>query len=53
MTFTPEFGPAPYLQCAPYTRAPAGDLWDINLWMARTFATAFAARADVDDAASA
>jgi hypothetical protein len=26
----PEFGPSPYLQTLPYTRAPVADLWDIN-----------------------
>lgn len=33
-TMTPEFGPDGYLQCAPFTRAPAGDLVEINAWMA-------------------
>lgn len=36
-TFTPEFGPPPYLQTLPYTRQPVADLWDINLWMFQTF----------------
>ncbi len=31
-TMTPEFGPDGYLQCAPYTRTPVADLWDINRW---------------------
>ncbi|WP_310225212.1 xylose isomerase [Paenibacillus qinlingensis] len=37
MTFTPEFGPPPYLQVQPYTRQPVADLWDVNLWMFQTF----------------
>lgn len=43
MTFTPEFGPPPYLQCAPYSQAPAADLWEVNLWMAQTFQARFRA----------
>lgn len=31
-TMTPEFGPDGYLQCAPFTRTPVADLWDINRW---------------------
>jgi hypothetical protein len=31
-TMTPEFGPDGYLQCAPFTRQPVADLWDINRW---------------------
>mgnify|MGYP003640595938 CR=1 FL=1 len=33
MTMTPEFGPDGYLQCAPFTRVPVADLWDINTWV--------------------
>lgn len=32
-TFTPEYGPSPYMQTLPYTQAPAADLWDVCLWM--------------------
>ena len=32
-TMTPEFGPDGYLQMRPFTREPAGDLREINLWM--------------------
>lgn len=32
-TMTPEFGPDGYLQCAPFTQEPVGDLWDINSWI--------------------
>lgn len=32
-TMTPEFGPDGYLQCAPFTREPAADLWEINRWI--------------------
>jgi len=31
-TMTPEFGPDGYLQCAPFTREPVADLWDLNRW---------------------
>jgi hypothetical protein len=33
MTMTPEFGPDGYLQCAPFTRVPVADLWEINSWI--------------------
>jgi hypothetical protein len=33
-TMTPEFGPDGYLQAHPFTRTPAGDLDEINRWMA-------------------
>lgn len=32
-TMSPEFGPDGYLQCAPFTREPVADLWDINRWI--------------------
>lgn len=32
-TFTPEFGPDGYLQSEPFTRKPAADLREVNLWM--------------------
>ncbi len=32
-TMTPEFGPDGYLQCAPFSRIPVADLWDINRWI--------------------
>jgi hypothetical protein len=35
-TMTPEFGPDGYLHCAPFTRQPVADLWEINSWMAQT-----------------
>ncbi|MBI5961498.1 MAG: sugar phosphate isomerase/epimerase [Chloroflexi bacterium] len=31
-TFTPEFGPPPYLHTLPHTGAPVADLWNICLW---------------------
>jgi len=34
LTFTPEYGPAPYLQTLPYTGQPVADLWEICLWAA-------------------
>jgi sugar phosphate isomerase/epimerase len=35
-TMTPEFGPDGYLHCAPFTRQPVADLWEINSWMGKT-----------------
>ncbi|MDZ4764836.1 MAG: TIM barrel protein [Chloroflexota bacterium] len=32
LTFTPEYGPPPYLQTLPYTRQPLSNLWDVCLW---------------------
>lgn len=43
-TLTPEFGPDGYLQSAPFSRAPAADLAEINRWMARRQAARFARR---------
>ncbi|RTE09201.1 sugar phosphate isomerase/epimerase family protein [Paenibacillus whitsoniae] len=37
MTFTPEFGPPPYLQVQPFTQQPVTDLWEVNTWMFHTF----------------
>ncbi len=37
MTFTPEFGPPPYLHTLPFTRQPVADLWEVNLWMYKKF----------------
>lgn len=36
-TFTPEFGPLPYMPSLPYTQQPLVDLWDVCLWMAKRF----------------
>ena len=33
LTFTPEFGPAPYLQTLPYTQQPVADAWEQNVAM--------------------
>lgn len=41
MTFTPEFGPAPYMPEMPFTRAPLVDLWEVNLWMFDVFKRRF------------
>jgi len=30
---TPEFGPEPYLPCAPYTQEPLANQWELNLYM--------------------
>lgn len=35
------FEKAPYLQLIPFTKQPVADLWDLNLWMFRTFQTRF------------
>lgn len=43
MTFTPEFGPPPYMPVLPFTQKPVSDLWDVNLWMFRTFKARFEA----------
>jgi hypothetical protein len=41
-TMTPEFGPDGYLHCAPFTREPVAELWEINRWMADTQRAHFA-----------
>ena len=33
LTFTPEFGPAPYLQTLPYTQQPVANAWQQNVAM--------------------
>jgi sugar phosphate isomerase/epimerase len=43
-TMTPEFGPDGYLQCEPFTGAPAADLDEINRWMAARQRDRFARR---------
>lgn len=32
-TITPEFGPYPYMQYAPFTTVPIASQWEINCWM--------------------
>ncbi len=34
LTFTPEYGPPPYLHTLPGTDTPVADLWDVCLWAA-------------------
>jgi hypothetical protein len=34
LTFTPEYGPPPYLHTLPHTSVPVADLWRICLWAA-------------------
>lgn len=46
MTFTPEFGPPPYMQTQPYSRRPSADLWEVCLWMARRFREKFNAQVE-------
>lgn len=33
LTFTPEFGPVPYMPVEPYTQKPMSSVWDNNLFM--------------------
>jgi hypothetical protein len=33
LTFTPEFGPAPYMPVAPPDDEPVADAWAVNVWM--------------------
>lgn len=32
LTFTPEYGPPPYLHTVPHSNLPVADLWEICLW---------------------
>lgn len=34
LTFTAEFGPAPYMPLLPFTKQPVADQWEINAFMA-------------------
>lgn len=42
LSFTPVFGPWPYMQARPFTREPAADVAEINDWMLGCFRTLFA-----------
>jgi len=33
LTFTPEFGPAPYMPALPFTKMPVANQWEINVYM--------------------
>lgn len=35
LTFTPEYGPQPYLHTLPHTNVPVANLWDVCLWAAK------------------
>lgn len=37
LTFTPEFGPSPYMPRLPFTNQPVVDLWQVCLWMKKRF----------------
>jgi hypothetical protein len=37
LTFTPEFGPQPYMPRLPFTDQPVADLWQVCLWMKGRF----------------
>ncbi len=53
LSFTPEFGPAPYAPLAPYTCQPLADIWELNCWMLEHFRARFDAwMADTDRAAA-
>lgn len=43
LTFTPEYGPPPYLHTLPYTHVPVADLWEVCLWAAKRARRQFAA----------
>lgn len=43
-TMTPEFGPDGYLQCAPFSRKPVADLWELNHWIGQRQRERFEAR---------
>lgn len=36
LTITPEFGPAPYMPCLPFTRQPVTDQWEVNRYIKDT-----------------
>ena len=44
LTLTPEYGPPPYQQTAPFTEAPLADPWEVSLWMASRLRERFAAQ---------
>jgi sugar phosphate isomerase/epimerase len=41
LTFTPEFGPPPYMHTQPYTQQPVVDLWEICYAMGQRFREKF------------
>ncbi|QCT00967.1 xylose isomerase domain-containing protein [Paenibacillus algicola] len=41
-TFTPEFGPVPYMPTLAFTNQPVSSLWEVNLWMAHRAGERFA-----------
>lgn len=44
LTFTPEFGPSPYMHTLPFTNQPVVDLWEICLAMGQRFQDRFIQR---------
>lgn len=42
LSFTPVFGPWPYMQARPFTREPAADVAEVNQWMLDHFRTRLA-----------
>ena len=42
LSFTPVFGPWPYMQARPFTREPAADVGEVNDWILGRFRTLFA-----------
>jgi sugar phosphate isomerase/epimerase len=43
LTMTPEFGPAPYTFCLPYSKQPVSDAWELNVAMLRLLRDRYAA----------
>ncbi len=43
MTFTPEYGPQPYLHTLPHTNVPVANLWEVCLWAANRARTPLSA----------
>ncbi|MEK0445760.1 MAG: hypothetical protein RLZZ399_1081 [Verrucomicrobiota bacterium] len=45
LTFTPEFGPVPYMPVLPYTQEPVADQWEINVFMMQLLRSRYGAKA--------
>ena len=41
LTFTPEFGPIPYMPLEPFTQKPLSNMWDNNIYMLRKLKETF------------
>jgi hypothetical protein len=40
-TFTPEFGPSPYMHALPFTNEPVANLWEVCSWMSDHFQSVY------------